>query len=100
MKEQTTFDRLRADVSRTRSIDMNTTELIFTLAKIIDEEKALQEVVDREGVTYITTGDKGQTYIKTRPEYSQLQTLRDKKRHYIAAIGISEGEGGINPDFS
>lgn len=94
-----TFEILLADISRSRNIDENTRQLIYTLSKIIDEEKTLQDVVDREGMTYPVTGDKGQNYIKVRPEYDQLQKLRDKKRAYIAAIGITEGEAE-NPDFA
>lgn len=86
------------DIERNKEPDENTRQLVFTLSKIIDEERMMQEIVDREGVTYQTTGDKGQTYIKSRPEYVELQRLRDKKRAYIAAIGITEGEA-INPDF-
>jgi len=93
-----TFETILADVERTRAIDENTRQLIFTLSKIIDEERHLQDIVDREGMTYQTTGDKGQTYIKSRPEYVELQRLRDKKRAYIAAVGISEGKAE-NPDF-
>jgi hypothetical protein len=35
---------------------------------------------------------------KTRPEYIELQRLRDKKRAYIKALGISTGEAD-DPDF-
>lgn len=95
-----TFETLLKDIQRSRgALDENTRQLIFTLSKIIDEEKQLQTIVDSEGMTYQVTGDKGQSYIKTRPEYDQLQKLRDKKRAYIAAIGISEGESE-NPDFA
>lgn len=94
-----TFETLIADVERSRTIDENTRQLVFTLSKIIDEERQLQDIVDREGMTYQTTGDKGQTYIKSRPEYVELQRLRDKKRAYIAAIGITKGETE-NPDFA
>lgn len=94
-----TFERLIEDIQKTRTLDEAGRQLVFTLSKIIDEEKTLQTVVDREGMVYETTGDKGQTYIKVRPEYDQLQKLRDKKRAYIAAIGVKEGES-INPDFA
>ena len=95
----TTYEIILTDVGRTRSLDENSRQLIFTLSKIIDEEKTLQDIVDREGMTYPVTGDKGQNYIKVRPEYDQLQKLRDKKRAYIAAIGVSEGDV-MNSDFS
>ena len=52
-----------------------------------------------EGMVYETQGDKGQTYIKSRPEYIELQRLRDKKRAYIKAIGISSAEAE-DPDFA
>jgi ubiquinone biosynthesis protein Coq4 len=94
-----TYDAIMSDIQRTKEPDENTRQLVFTLSKIIDEEKMLQDIIDREGVTYQTTGDKGQTYIKSRPEYVELQRLRDKKRAYIAAIGITEGSN-INTDFS
>ena len=93
------FDSIHADISKTREPDENTRQLIFTLAKIITEENALQSVVDAEGMTYTTTGDKGQHIIKTRPEYTELQRLRDKKRAYIAAIGLTKGETS-NSDFT
>lgn len=95
----TTYELIMSDIQRTKEPDENTRQLVFTLSKIIDEEKMMQDIVDREGVTYQTTGDKGQTYIKSRPEYVELQRLRDKKRAYIAAIGITEGQA-INTDFS
>lgn len=94
-----TLETLLADLSRTRNLDENTRQLVFTLSKIIDEERTLQDIVDREGMVYTTTGDKGQTYIKSRPEYVELQRLRDKKRAYISAIGLTKGEA-INPDFT
>ena len=95
----TTFDKLLANVQRDRAVDENTRELIFTLAKIIDEERILQDIIDREGMVYETQGDKGQTYIKSRPEYIELQRLRDKKRAYVKAIGVSSGEME-DPDFA
>ena len=95
----TTFDKLLENIQRDRSVDENTRELLFTLAKIIDEERTLQDIIDREGMVYETQGDKGQTYIKSRPEYIELQRLRDKKRAYIKAIGISSAEAE-DPDFA
>jgi pyruvate-formate lyase len=94
-----TFDALYNSVKAARPVDEATKELIFTLSKIIDEERTFQAVVDKEGAIYTTTGDKGQTYIKTRPEYDQLQKLRDKKRAYVKAIGIAEAES-FDEDFS
>jgi hypothetical protein len=94
-----TFDKLVENMRRTGEPDENTRELLFTLAKIIDEERTLQDIVDREGMVYETQGDKGQTYIKSRPEYIELQRLRDKKRAYIKAIGISSAEIE-DPDFA
>lgn len=94
-----TYDKLLANISRDITPDENTKELVFTLAKIIDEERTLQDIIDREGMVYETQGDKGQTYIKSRPEYLELQRLRDKKRAYIKAIGISSGEAE-DPDFA
>ena len=94
-----TFDKLLASVRVDREPDEATRELVFTLAKIIDEERTLQDIIDREGMVYETQGDKGQTYIKSRPEYLELQRLRDKKRAYIKAIGISSGEAE-DPDFA
>jgi len=94
-----TYNKLVANMGGHSAIDENTRELIFTLAKIIDEERTLQSVVDREGMVYETKGDKGQTYIKSRPEYIELQRLRDKKRAYIKALGISSGEAE-DPDFA
>jgi len=94
-----TFKKLLANMQREHEVDENTRELIFTLSKIIDEERTLQDIIDREGMTYETQGDKGQKYIKSRPEYIELQRLRDKKRAYIKALGISSGEAE-NPDFA
>ena len=94
-----TFDKLVENMRRTGEPDENTRELLFTLAKIIDEERTLQDIVDREGMVYETQGDKGHTYIKSRPEYIELQRLRDKKRAYIKAIGISSAEIE-DPDFA
>lgn len=95
----TTFTKLIENLRRTGEPDENTRELVFTLAKIIDEERTLQDIIDREGMVYETTGDKGQKYIKSRPEYLELQRLRDKKRAYIKAIGTGAGEVD-DPDFA
>ena len=94
-----TFDKLVENMRRTGEPDENTRELLFTLAKIIDEERTLQDIVDREGMVYETQGDKGQTYIKSRPEYIELQRLRDKKRAYIKALGVGNAELD-DPDFA
>ena len=93
-----TYDKLLANIGRDRTPDENTKELVFTLAKIIDEERTLQDIIDREGMVYETQGDKGQKYIKSRPEYIELQRLRDKKRAYIKALGVSSAEVE-DPDF-
>lgn len=95
---QNTYNTLLSNMGGASAVDENTRELIFTLSKIIDEERTLQDIVDREGMTYTTQGDKGQTMHKTRPEYIELQRLRDKKRAYIKALGISSGEAE-DPDF-
>jgi len=95
-----TFDKLLQNIERiSGAVDENTKELVFTLAKIIDEERTLQDIIDREGMVYETQGDKGQTYIKSRPEYIELQRLRDKKRAYIKALGVGSGEVD-DPDFA
>jgi len=95
-----TFDKLLQNIERmSGAVDENTKELVFTLAKIIDEERTFQDVIDREGMVYETQGDKGQTYIKSRPEYIELQRLRDKKRAYIKALGVGSGEVD-DPDFA
>jgi len=93
-----TFDKLLSNMGGASAVDENTRELIFTLSKIIDEERTLQDIVDREGMTYTTQGDKGQTMHKTRPEYVELQRLRDKKRAYIKALGIGDVDT-TDPDF-
>jgi len=95
-----TFEKLLQNIERiSGAVDENTKELVFTLAKIIDEERTLQDIIDREGMVYETVGDKGQKYIKSRPEYIELQRLRDKKRAYIKALGVGSGEVD-DPDFA
>jgi hypothetical protein len=94
-----TFEALVENIETTGPVDRNTKELIFTLAKIIDEERTLQDIVDREGMVYETHGDKGQVMIKTRPEYTELQRLRDKKRAFIKALGVGNAEMD-DPDFA
>ena len=89
---QDTYNTLLQNIETTGPVDRNTKELVFTLAKIIDEERTLQDVVDREGMVYETHGDKGQVMIKTRPEYTELQRLRDKKRAFIKALGVGNVE--------
>jgi hypothetical protein len=96
---QDTFNTLLANMETAGAVDKNTRELIFTLAKIIDEERTLQDIVDREGMVYETHGDKGQVMIKTRPEYTELQRLRDKKRAFIKALGVGNAEMD-DPDFA
>jgi hypothetical protein len=94
-----TYTKLLKNIESTGQVDENTKELVFTLAKIVDEERALQDIVDSEGMTYTTTGDKGQNMIKTRPEYIELQRLRDKKRAYIKALGVGNVDTD-DPDFA
>ncbi len=96
-----THDKLLANIESKGPVDENTRELIFTLAKIITEEHKLQGIVDDEGITYKTTGDKGQMRIVTRPEYIELQRLRDKKRAYIKAVGLGhvDAEDNEKQDF-
>lgn len=94
-----TFEKLLANIQTTGAVDENTRELVFTLSKIIDEERTFQDIIDREGMVYETQGDKGQTYIKSRPEYIELQRLRDKKRAYIKALGVGNAELD-DPDFA
>jgi hypothetical protein len=50
-------------------------------------------------MTYTTEGTKGQTMHKTRPEYIELQRLRDKKRAYIKALGVGNVDTD-DPDFA
>jgi len=94
-----TYEKLLKNIESTGQADENTKELVFTLAKMGDEERALQDIVDREGMTYTTNGDKGQTMHKTRPEYIELQRLRDKKRAYIKALGVGNVDTD-DPDFA
>ena len=94
-----TYNKLPANIETNGAADENTKERVFPRAKIIDEERKLQDIVDREGMVYTTAGDKGQTYIKSRPEYIELQRLRDKKRAYIKALGVGTGEMD-DPDFA
>ena len=94
-----TYTKLLKNIESTGPADENTKQLVFTLAKIVDEEQALQDIVDSEGMIYTTTGDKGQNMIKTRPEYIELQRLRDKKRAYIKALGAGNVDTD-DPDFA
>lgn len=94
-----TYTKLLKNIESTGPADENTKQLVFTLAKIVDEEQALQDIVDSEGMIYTTTGDKGQNMIKTRPEYIELQRLRDKKRAYIKALGVGNVDTD-DPDFA
>ena len=94
-----TYTKLLKNIESTGPADENTKQLVFTLAKIVDEEQALQDIVDREGMTYTTEGTKGQTMHKTRPEYIELQRLRDKKRAYIKALGVGNVDTD-DPDFA
>ena len=75
------------------------TTQFFTHLETVWQERTLQDIIDREGMVYETQGDKGQTYIKSRPEYIELQRLRDKKRAYIKALGVGNAELD-DPDFA
>ena len=40
------------------------------------------------GITYVTTGDKGQHIEKKRPAYEELGRVRDRKLRYIKELGL------------
>jgi hypothetical protein len=87
-----------AEMEAEAPITIRTKQAVETLAYIIVEEKHFQDIVNEEGIHYETTGDKGQRYIKTRPEYVELQRLRDKKRAYLSKLGFGIGEA-TDEDF-
>jgi len=83
------FAKLLAEDSEdSRSIPIRRKQLLGTLAYIILEEATLQEDIMRNGITYTTTGDKGQHIEKKRPAYEELGRLRDRKLRYIKELGL------------
>ena len=92
MTQLSIFEAICKEMAQEGPITIRTREAVHTLSYIIHEESILQDIVDREGMTYETTGDKGQKYVKTRAEYTELQRLRDKKRAYLSKLGFGTGE--------
>ena len=92
MAEQThaeLFAKLLAeDSDDSRNIPLRRKQLIGTLAYIILEEAKLQADILENGITYSTTGDKGQHIEKKRPAYEELGRLRDRKLRYIKELGL------------
>jgi hypothetical protein len=86
---------LAEDSTDTRNIPLRRKQLIGTLAFIIMEEEVLQHDVMNHGITYETTGDKGQPLQKKRPAYEELGRLRDRKLRYIKELGLQ-----LSPLFS
>jgi len=83
------FAKLLAEDSEdSRSIPIRRKQLLSTLAYIILEEATLQEDVMRNGITYNTTGDKGQHIEKKRPAYEELKRIRDQKLRYVKELGL------------
>lgn len=79
---------LLEDSQDVNSIPLRRKQLIGTLAFIIMEEEVLQADVMANGITYATTGDKGQHIEKKRPAYEELGRLRDRKLRYIKELGL------------
>lgn len=51
------------------------------LACVLDEMRKLQNFINEHGPTYQNVGKSGDTYSRARPEYQQLQELR--QRHSV-----------------
>jgi hypothetical protein len=79
---------LAEDSDDSRSIPMRRKQLLGTLAYIILEEAKLQADILENGITYTTTGDKGQHIEKKRPAYEELGRLRDRKLRYTKELGL------------
>ena len=92
MTHEQIFADICAEMEAEAPITIRTKQAVQTLAYIIAEEHDLQAIILREGMHYETQGDKGQRYLKTRPEYVELQRLRDKKRAYLSKLGFGIGE--------
>ena len=86
--EQLFAQLLREDSDDLRSIPIRRKQLLGTLAFIILEERHLQEDVMQNGITYVTTGDKGQELQKKRPAYEELKRIRDQKLRYVKELGL------------
>jgi hypothetical protein len=83
------YQRLKAeDSDDDRSIPIRRKQLLGTLAHSILDEEKLQADVDANGITYVTTGDKGQHIEKKRPAYEELGRVRDRKLRYIKELGL------------
>ncbi len=92
MKHLEIYQEICAEMEQEAPLTFRTKQAVRTLSNIIAEEDTLQKVINSEGMHYETTGDKGQRYLKTRPEYTELQRLRDKKRAYLSKLGMGVGD--------
>jgi hypothetical protein len=79
---------LAEDSEDVDGIPLRRKELISTLAWVICEERELQRDIVENGITYQTTGDKGQSLQKKRPAYEELGRLRDRKLRYVKELGL------------
>jgi hypothetical protein len=99
MNHDKIYAEICAEMETEAPLTFRTKQAVRTLSYIIAEEDDLQAIILREGMHYETTGDKGQRYLKTRPEYTELQRLRDKKRAYLSKLGFGIGET-VEDDFT
>ena len=80
---------LAEDSDDIKDIPYRRRQTIGTLAAIIAEEEELQADIDENGMTYQTTGDKGQHIEKKRPAYEELGRLRDRKLRFTKELGLN-----------
>lgn len=66
------------------------------LACVLDEMRKLQTFINEHGPTYQVIGKSGDTYSRARPEYQQLQELR--QRHGVLCDKLQNDKPGDSVD--
>lgn len=75
------FEGLKQAFSELRELTAIDHQRLEVLACVLDEMKKMQTFINEHGPTYQVIGKSGDTYSRARPEYQQLQELR--QRHSV-----------------
>jgi hypothetical protein len=77
-EQRAKYDELVNDWSRYKELKQTDLARIEIMACVAVELNKLQVFINASGPTYKVVGKSGDVYSRTRPEYSQLQELRQR----------------------
>ena len=72
------FKGLKKAFSELRELTAIDIQRLEVLACVLDEMRKFQTFINEHGPTYQVIGKSGDTYSRARPEYQQLQELRQR----------------------